>query len=61
MNKLSGTVNQIKDLQDTVGFKNAGPRKLKMQGVISSDLKVNLGKHFVYPDPRADWILEEKL
>ena len=59
MKKLSGTVDKIKDFKETAGLvredsSKGEPRKLKLQGVVSADLKINLGEHFVRPDPRAE-------
>lgn len=45
LNKLSATVQRIDEYKEYVGL-NKGERKMKMQGVMREDCKMDIQKHF---------------
>ena len=58
LNKLQTTVKRIGEFQEHVGADKEG-RKMKMQGVMRPDCKIDLQKHFSKPDYRAEKKAEE--
>ena len=58
LNKLSGTVKNISEYQQFLGTEEGG-RKMKMQGVVSKDCRIDITKHFKKPDYVAEKQAEE--
>lgn len=53
LNKLSGTVKDIGEYQKFLGTEEGG-RKMKMQGVVSRDCRIDIKQHFQKPDYVAE-------
>ena len=58
LNKLSGTVKDIGEYHKFLGAEDGG-RKMKMQGVVSKDCRIDITKHFKKPDYVAEKQAEE--
>ena len=59
LNKLNTTVKKIGEFHDHLGFEEGG-RKMKMQGVLKPDCRIDLQKHFSKPDYWAEKLAEER-
>ena len=58
LNKLSGTVKNVHEYQSFLGADEGG-RKMKMQGVMSKDCRIDIRQHFQKPDYVAEKQAEE--
>ena len=58
LNKLSGTVKNISEYQQFMGTEDGG-RKMKMQGVVSKDCRIDIKQHFQKPDYVAEKVAVE--
>lgn len=54
LNKLSSTVKRIGEYKDHLGSAAEDGRKMKMQGVVKSDVTIDINKHFQKFDPVAE-------
>lgn len=59
LNKLTSTVKKIEQFHEVIGKPSEG-RKMKLQGVLSSNCKVDIQKHFCKPDFATQKMLEER-
>ena len=57
--KLNCTVQRIDAYKEHLGL-NKGERRMKMQGVLKQDCKIDLNKHFAKPDARAEAQAQEE-
>lgn len=53
LSKLSDTVKQIGEYQTMIGL-DKGERKMKMQGVMRSDCKIDVTQHFARYDAKVE-------
>ena len=60
LERLSGAVNRIHEYKEVLGIDSQPTRKYKLQGAVSSDIKIDLAKHFARHDPRAEAAAEER-
>ena len=60
LTRLSSTVKTINDYQSFMGTDIDSGRKMKMQGVVSSNCPKDIHKHFTLPDYKAEKIAQEQ-